>query len=165
MLSLIASPPTKIMCICIHTHTLPLGTCGKWTNIQHDGLSLWLSWSRIHLQYGSYSEVAQSCPTLCGPMDCSLPCSSVHGIFQARVLEWVVIAFCNMGDLGSIPGLGRSPGEGKGYPLQYSGLENSTDYIVLGVTKSTTEWLSLTTYYKVFIYCWTQNCFLVTFIH
>ena len=35
------------------------------------------------------SEVAQSCPTLCGPMDCSLPGSSVHGIFQARVLEWV----------------------------------------------------------------------------
>ena len=34
---------------------------------------------------------------------------------------------CNMGDLGSIPGLGRSPGEGKGYPLQYSGLENSMD--------------------------------------
>ena len=33
---------------------------------------------------------------------------------------------CNAGDLGSIPGLGRSPGEGKGYPLQYSGLENST---------------------------------------
>ena len=34
---------------------------------------------------------------------------------------------CNVGDLGSIPGLGRSPGEGNGYPLQYSGLENSTD--------------------------------------
>ena len=34
---------------------------------------------------------------------------------------------CNAGDLGSIPGLGRSPGEGKGYPLQYSGLENSMD--------------------------------------
>ena len=34
----------------------------------------------------------------------------------------------NPGDLGSIPGLGRSPGEGKGYPLQYSGLENSMDY-------------------------------------
>ena len=42
---------------------------------------------------------------------------------------------CNVGDLGSIPGLGRSPGEGKGYPLQYSGLENSMDYIVHGVTK------------------------------
>ena len=36
---------------------------------------------------------------------------------------------CNVGDLGSIPGLGRSPGEGKGYPLQYSGLENSMDCI------------------------------------
>ena len=41
-----------------------------------------------------------------------------------------------MGDLGSIPGLGRSPGEGKSYPLQYSGVENSMDCIVHGVTKS-----------------------------
>ena len=38
-------------------------------------------------------EVAQSCPTLCNPMDCSLPGSSVHGIFQARILEWVAISF------------------------------------------------------------------------
>ena len=45
---------------------------------------------------------------------------------------------CNAGDLGSIPGLGRSPGEGKGSPLQYSGLENSMDYIVHGVAKSRT---------------------------
>ena len=43
---------------------------------------------------------------------------------------------CNEGDLGSIPGLGRCPGEGKEYPLQYSGLENSMDCIVHGVTKS-----------------------------
>ena len=43
---------------------------------------------------------------------------------------------CNAGDLGLIPGLGRFPGEGKGYPLQYSGLENSMDCIVHGVTKS-----------------------------
>ena len=43
---------------------------------------------------------------------------------------------CNVGDLGSIPGLGRSPGEGKGYLLQYSGLENSMDCIVHGVAKS-----------------------------
>ena len=50
-----------------------------------------------------------------------------------------------VGDLGSIPGLGRSPGEGKGYPLQYSGLENSMDCTVYGVTKSWTKlkWLSL----------------------
>ena len=41
----------------------------------------------------SESEVAQSRPTLCDPMDCSLPGSSVHGIFQARVLEWGAIAF------------------------------------------------------------------------
>ena len=40
-----------------------------------------------------WSEVAQSRPTLCNPMDCSLPGSLVQGIFQARVLEWVAIAF------------------------------------------------------------------------
>ena len=45
---------------------------------------------------------------------------------------------CSMGDLGSIPGLGRSPAEGKGYPLQYSGLENSMDY-THGVSKSQTR--------------------------
>ena len=45
---------------------------------------------------------------------------------------------CNAGDLGSIPGLQRSPGEGKGYRLQYSGLENSIDCTVHGVTKSQT---------------------------
>ena len=39
------------------------------------------------------SEVAQPCPTLCDPMDCSLPGASVHGIFQARVLKWVATAF------------------------------------------------------------------------
>ena len=43
---------------------------------------------------------------------------------------------CNVGNLGSIPGLGRSPGEGKGYPFQYSGLKNSMDCIVHEVTKS-----------------------------
>ena len=46
---------------------------------------------------------------------------------------------CNARDLGLIPGLGRSPGEGKGYPLQYSGLENTVDCIVHGVTKSQTR--------------------------
>ena len=47
----------------------------------------------------------------------------------------------SMGDLGSVSRLGRSPGEGKGYPLQYSGLENSKDCIVYGIAKSRT-WLS-----------------------
>ena len=45
----------------------------------------------------------------------------------------------NAGDLGLIPGLGRFPGEGKCYPLQYSGLENSMDYIVHGVAKNRTR--------------------------
>ena len=97
----------------------------------------------------SESEVTQSCPTLSDPMDCSLPGSSVHGIFQARVLEWGAIAFsvqtgyshiirvgdhltlfsgkkatCNAGEMGPVPGLGRSPGDGNGNPLQYSCLEN-----------------------------------------
>ena len=46
---------------------------------------------------------------------------------------------CSVRDLGSVPGLGRSPGEGKGYPFQYSGLENSKDCIVHGVPKSQTQ--------------------------
>ena len=46
---------------------------------------------------------------------------------------------CNAGDLSSIPGLGRSPGEGNSYPLRYSGLENSMDYTVHGVPKSWTQ--------------------------
>ena len=49
--------------------------------------------SSFMLKVKSESEVAQSCRTLCDPMDCSLPGSSVHGIFQARVLEWGAIAF------------------------------------------------------------------------
>ena len=47
----------------------------------------------------SESEVAQSCPSLCDPMDCSPPGSSIHGIFQAKVLEWGAIAFSNNGIL------------------------------------------------------------------
>ena len=50
----------------------------------------------------SESEVAQSCPTLSNPTDCSLPGSSVHGIFQARELEWVAIAFFEAGWLGIV---------------------------------------------------------------
>ena len=51
-------------------------------------------------------------------------------------LSWYKVSACNAGNLGSIPGLGRYPGEGEGYPLQYSGLENSMDYTVHGVAKS-----------------------------
>ena len=56
---------------------------------------------------------------------------------------------CNVGDLGSIPGLGRSPGEGNGYPLQYSGLENSMDCIVQGITNSWPRLSDFHTYLEV----------------
>ena len=55
----------------------------------------WISYTRTHTaSYREWkSEVTQSCPTLCNPMDCSPKGSSVHGIFQARILEWVAISF------------------------------------------------------------------------
>ena len=66
------------------------------------GLSILFYWS-IYLSLCQYhtilmtvkseSEITQSCPALCDPMDCSLPGSSIHGIFQARVLKWVAISF------------------------------------------------------------------------
>ena len=63
---------------------------------------------------------------------------------------------CNVGDLGLIPELGRSPGEGKGYPLQYSGLKNSMDWIVHGVAKSCT-WLSdFLFFYVLYTYSMSQ---------
>ena len=55
---------------------------------------------------------------------------------------------CNVRDLSSIAGLGRPPGEGKGYPLQYSGLENFMDSIVHGVAKSRTRLSDLTPLFK-----------------
>ena len=63
---------------------------------------------------------------------------SIVNNWVSLVAQLVKISACNMGDLGSIPGVGRSPEEGKGYPLQYSSLKNSMDYIAHGVTKSWT---------------------------
>ena len=60
----------------------------------------------------SESEVAQSCPTPSDPMECSLPGSSVHGIFPARVLEWGAIAFSSgllFPPSRDLPGLGIKP--------------------------------------------------------
>ena len=67
---------------------------------------------------------------------------------------------CNAIDLGLIPGLGRCPGEGNGYPLQYSGLENSIDCIVHGVTKSQTRLSDFHFYYGWYLpaeYRWPFN--------
>ena len=70
--------PTKLHC--------PWDSPGKITGM---GCHFLLQYMKVK----SESEVAQSCPTLSDPMDCSLPGSSIHGIFQARVLEWGAIAF------------------------------------------------------------------------
>ena len=67
---------------------------------------------------------------------------------------------CSVGDLGSIPGLGRSPGEGKGYPLQCSGLENYMDSVVHGVAKS---WTQLSNFH--FIRSYGPSLLLLFFIH
>ena len=72
--------PTRLLC--------PWDSPGKNTGV---GCHFLLQCMKVK----SESEVTQSCPALRDPMDCSLPGSSVHGIFQARVLEWVGIAFSN----------------------------------------------------------------------
>ena len=61
------------------------------------------------------------------------------GVCFLGVAQVVKEYACNEGDLPSVPGLGRSPGKGKGYPLQYSGLENSMDCIVHRVAESRTR--------------------------
>ena len=60
---------------------------------QHPKTQKWKLLRERWERWKSESEVAQSCPTLCSCMDCSLPGSSTHGIFQARILEWVAIPF------------------------------------------------------------------------
>ena len=72
--------PTRLPC--------PWDSAGKNTGV---GCHFLLQCMKVK----SESEVAQLRPTLSDPMDCSLPGSSIHGIFQARVLEWVAIAFSN----------------------------------------------------------------------
>ena len=52
-------------------------------------------WKDMLLAAAAAAKSLQSCPTLCDPMDCSLPGFSVHGILQARTLEWVAISFSN----------------------------------------------------------------------
>ena len=94
----------------------------------------------------------------------SVPFSEYSGLISFRI-DWFDLSYyrwlgfpcglagkesaCNVGHLGLIPGLQRSPGEGKGYPLQYSGLENSMDCTAHGVAKS---WTQLTDFH--FHYRW-----------
>ena len=75
---------------------------------------------------------------ICQCMNGQYICIHTHGLQGSPGGSADKETTCNAGDLGLIPGLGRSPGEGKGYPLQF-GLENSMDYIVYGVAKSWTR--------------------------
>ena len=67
---------------------------GEWWSAVHAATK---SWTRLrnwaHLEVQLWTEVAQLCPAVCDPMDCSLPGFSVHEIFQAVVLEWIAISF------------------------------------------------------------------------
>ena len=94
----------------------------------------WLGWADIsHQQYaGRWKQRDVRVFISLLPNEVGFPCGSA-GKESA----------CNVGDLSLIPGLGRSPEEGKGYPLQYSGLENSMDCIVHGVTQAERLSLSL----------------------
>ena len=65
----------------------------KWIDTTRDSQTLRRTRREVAWRQGKESEVAQSCPTLCDPIDCNPPGSSIHGIFQARVLEWVATAF------------------------------------------------------------------------
>ena len=73
-----------------HTHFYPTSTPSSFPGNHLPVLHFYNSHFK---NVESESEVAQSCPTLCDPIDCSLPGSSVHGIFQARVQEWIAISF------------------------------------------------------------------------
>ena len=84
--------------LCATPQTQPTRLCRPWDSLGKNtgvGCHFFLQCMKVK----SESEVAQSCPTLCDPMDCSLPGSSVHVIFQARVLEWGAIAFSDASNL------------------------------------------------------------------
>ena len=95
----------------------------------------------------SESEVAQSCLTLQDPMDCSLPGSSVHGIFQARVLEWVP-----MPSSGDLPNPGVKPMFHMPLPSPYWSIVDLQNFISF---QCTTEWFNISVdYASELLYCY-----------
>ena len=100
--------------------------------------SQWRVW---HLYFNYWSFQLNLIRTLQTQVDLSYPSFSGWGFPGGPVVKNMP---ANAGDLGSIPGLGRCPGEGNGYPLQYSGLENSMDCVVYGVSKVGHHWATFT---------------------
>ena len=85
--------------LCATPETQPTRLPHPWDSASKNtgvGCHFLLQWMKVK------SEVAQSCPTLCDPMDCSPPGSSTHGIFRARVLEWVATTFIPKTILGHL---------------------------------------------------------------
>ena len=106
----------------------------------------------------SESEVAQSCPTLSDPMDCSPPGSSIHGLFQARVLEWVAIAFSEVLYY-----------QIRFLPLQGSCLENLRDRgawwaAIYGVTQSRTQLKQLSSSRLIIAFLPRSKCLLILWL-
>ena len=75
--------------MCVDTMRGGVGGCDRAATVFTQDAGSGTVWFDSYPWY----VVAQSCPTLCDPMDCSPPGSSVHGIFQARMLEWIAISF------------------------------------------------------------------------
>ena len=104
----------------------------------------------------SENEVAQSCPTLRDPMDCSLPGSSIHGIFQARVLEWVAIAFSVIiGDWNAKVGSQETPGVTGKFGL---GVQNDAGQRLIEFWQESSLVIANTLFqqYKRRLYTWTS---------
>ena len=115
--------PTRLLC--------PWDSLGKNTGV---GCHFLLQCMKVK----SESEVAQSCPTLHNPMDCSLPGSSIHGIFQARVLEWGAIAFSAMDmSLGKLWELGWT---GRPSVLQFMGSQRVRHDLVTEMNWNKLNW-------------------------
>ena len=100
-------------------------------------LTLWLLFVVLH----AMCLVTQLCPTLCNPMDCSLPCSSVHGILQARILEWVAMRSPS----GNLPNPGIEP---RSPALQTDSLPSQPQFL-------TCQGKTLKTFFKI------QHCIFV----
>ena len=124
----------------------PGGSDGKESSCNAGNLGLISELGRSPGE-GNGNPLQYSC--LENPMDRGACQATIHGVAKSQTGLGIHTHFpggsagkefaCNVGDLGSIPEFGRSPGEGKGYPLQYSGLESSVDC----TEPDMTEWLSL----------------------
>ena len=173
--------------MCVYIYILPFlhrpFTYILYPHIYHYIYSTILIYTKYMYINSCCCLVAKPCPTLCDPMDCSLPGSSVHGISQARILEWVAIPFFRAsswsrdqtpiswiaGRFFTIEPLGKPYylcvcvymciGEGKGYPLQYSGLENSRDCIwSMGSQRVGHDWVTFTIHIYAHTYTFSHPC-------